>query len=132
MASTCEKKIPAEARLIHVEQISLYKFYRFKKKQQTQLKIQQVKQDVLNQWESMGFKLIKKIMTLIHARTWIYHKRHSYLVKGAMFVIGCIYQKAIVKENYRYSQQKVLFLIEFQVQQMFIYVFVKFISQSYI
>ena len=55
MTSTSEKKIAAEVGLIHAEQISLYKFHRFKKKQQTQLKTKQVKQDMLNQWESMGF-----------------------------------------------------------------------------
>ena len=32
MTSICEKKMSAEVRLIHAEQISLYKFYRFKKK----------------------------------------------------------------------------------------------------
>ena len=36
------EKILAEMRPIHTEQISLYKFHR-------------VKQDILNQWESMGF-----------------------------------------------------------------------------
>ena len=53
MKSTCEKKISVEVRLIHAEQRSLYKFHRFKKKQQTQPKTKQVKQDILNQWESM-------------------------------------------------------------------------------
>ena len=48
------KKISAEVRLIHAEQISLYKFYGFKKRQYTQLKTKQVIQDILNQWESMG------------------------------------------------------------------------------
>ena len=33
MTSTSEKKIAAEVGLIHAEQISLYKFHRFKKKQ---------------------------------------------------------------------------------------------------
>ena len=55
MTSTCKKKISAEVRLIHAEQISLYKFHRFKKKHYTQLKTKQVEQDILNQWESMGF-----------------------------------------------------------------------------
>ena len=32
MTSICEKKISAEVRLIHAEQISSYKFNRFKKK----------------------------------------------------------------------------------------------------
>ena len=59
MTSIYEEKISAEVRLIHAEQISLYKFHRFKKKQQTQLNTKQVKKDILNQWETMGFpKLI--------------------------------------------------------------------------
>ena len=33
MTSTSEKKIAAEVGLIHAEQIPLYKFHRFKKKQ---------------------------------------------------------------------------------------------------
>ena len=32
MTLICEKKISAEVRLIHAEQISLYKFHRFEKK----------------------------------------------------------------------------------------------------
>ena len=35
MTSVCEKNISAEVRLIHAEQVTLYKFHRFKKKQQT-------------------------------------------------------------------------------------------------
>ena len=50
-----EKKISAEVRLIHAEQISSYNFIVLRKKQLTQLKIKQVEQDILNQWESMGF-----------------------------------------------------------------------------
>ena len=58
MTSICEKKILEEVRLIPAEQI-LYKFRRFKKKQSTQLKTKQIKQDILNQWESIGLpKLI--------------------------------------------------------------------------
>ena len=53
MRKICEKKISAEVRLIHEEQISLYKFHRFKKKQKTQLKTKQVRQDILNQWEAI-------------------------------------------------------------------------------
>ena len=33
MTSICEKQISAEVRFVHVEQISLYKFQRFNKKQ---------------------------------------------------------------------------------------------------
>ena len=54
MTSMCEKNISAEVRLIHAEQISLYKFHRFKKKQEIQLKTKQVKQGILNQWKSIG------------------------------------------------------------------------------
>ena len=54
MTSICEKKISAEVRLIHEEQISLYNFIVLRKNK-TQLKTKQVKQDILNQWESMGF-----------------------------------------------------------------------------
>ena len=56
MTSICEKKISAEARIIHAEQISLYNFIVLRK---NKLKTKQVKQDILNQWESVGFpKLI--------------------------------------------------------------------------
>ena len=34
---------------------SLHKFHRLKKKQRTQLKTKQVKQDILNQWATMDF-----------------------------------------------------------------------------
>ena len=54
MTSICEKKISAEVRLIHEEQISLYNFIVLRKNK-TQLKTKQVKQDILNQWESMDF-----------------------------------------------------------------------------
>ena len=59
MTSICEKKISAEVRLIHAEQISFYKFHHFKKKQYTQLKTKQVKHDILNQWKSMDFPKLK-------------------------------------------------------------------------
>ena len=55
MTSLFEKKISAEVRVIHAEQMSLYNFIVLRKKQQTQLKTAQLKQDILNQWESMGF-----------------------------------------------------------------------------
>ena len=50
MMSICEKNISAEVRLIHVEQVSLYIFIVLRKNNR-----QQLKQDILNQWESMGF-----------------------------------------------------------------------------
>ena len=49
MTSVCEKKISAEVRLIHAEQISLYNFIILRKKQWTQMKTKQLKQDILNQ-----------------------------------------------------------------------------------
>ena len=53
MTSVCEKKISAEVRNIHAEQISLYKFHRFEKKQQTQLKTEQ-KVKHFKHFKSMG------------------------------------------------------------------------------
>ena len=50
MTSICEKNISAEVRLIYVEQVSLYIFIVLRKNNR-----QQLKQDILNQWESMGF-----------------------------------------------------------------------------
>ena len=49
MMSIYEKKISAEVRLIHAEQMSLYNFIILMKKQWTQMKIKQLKQDILNQ-----------------------------------------------------------------------------------
>ena len=58
MTSICEKNVSAEVRLIHTDQITLYKFHRFKK---------QVKQGILNQWEFMGFpKLQSKTWKTVH------------------------------------------------------------------
>ena len=41
------KKISAEVRLIHAEQMSLYNFVILRKKQWTQMKTKQLKQDIL-------------------------------------------------------------------------------------
>ena len=49
MASINEKEISAEARLIHAEQMSLHNFIILRKKQLTQMKTKQLKQDILNQ-----------------------------------------------------------------------------------
>ena len=43
------KKISAEVRLIHAEQMTLYNFVILRKKQWTQMKTKQPKQDILNQ-----------------------------------------------------------------------------------
>ena len=42
-------------RLIHAEQMSLYNFIILKKKQWTQMKTKQLRQDISNQQESIGF-----------------------------------------------------------------------------
>ena len=47
MSSISEKKFLAKVRVIHAEQISLYEFHHFKKKQMTQLENKQVKQNIL-------------------------------------------------------------------------------------
>ena len=44
-----------EVRLIHAEQMSLYNFIILKRKQWSQIKTKQLKQDILNQKESIGF-----------------------------------------------------------------------------
>ena len=57
MTSIYEKKISAEVRRTHADQMSLYNFITLRKKQWTHTK--QLKQDILNQQESIGFpKLI--------------------------------------------------------------------------
>ena len=49
MASIYEKEISAEVRLVYAKQISLYNFLTLMKKQWTQMKNKQLKQDILNQ-----------------------------------------------------------------------------------
>ena len=49
----------------------------FEKKQQTQLKTKQVKQDILNQLESMGFP--KLYLTLYTVRIETFHKIYMYI-----------------------------------------------------
>ena len=49
MTSIYEKKISAEVRFIHAEQMSLYNFIILRKKQWTQMKTKKLKQDILNQ-----------------------------------------------------------------------------------
>ena len=49
MTSIYEKKISAEGRLIHAKQMSLYNFIILRKKQWTQMKTEQPKEDILNQ-----------------------------------------------------------------------------------
>ena len=55
MTSIDEKKISAEEWLIHAEQISLYNSIVLRKKQWTQMKTKQLKQDIFNEKESIGF-----------------------------------------------------------------------------
>ena len=49
MTSIYMKKISVEVQLIHAEQMSLYSFIILRKKQWTQMKTKQLKQDILNQ-----------------------------------------------------------------------------------
>ena len=55
MTSPMRKKNSAEVRFIHAEQMSLYNFIILRKKQWTQMQNKQLKQDILNQYESIGF-----------------------------------------------------------------------------
>ena len=58
MMSICEKNISAEVQSIDAEQMSLYNFTVLRKKQ-TQLKTEQLKQNISNEWEYIGhYKLI--------------------------------------------------------------------------
>ena len=58
MTSICEKKFRQKYGLFMPNKC-LYNFMVLRKEQQTQLKTEQLKQDILNQWESIGFsKLI--------------------------------------------------------------------------
>ena len=66
LTSICEKHFLAEVRLIHAEQMSYYNFIVLRKKQQTQLNAEQLKQDILNQWGSIAFsKLISPIRAVL-------------------------------------------------------------------
>ena len=49
MTSVYEEKNLAEVQFIHAEQMSLYNFIFLRKKQWTQMKTKQLKQDILNQ-----------------------------------------------------------------------------------
>ena len=49
MMSIYEKIISAKVWLVHAEQMSLYNFINLRKKQWTQMKTKQLKQDILNQ-----------------------------------------------------------------------------------
>ena len=48
MMSMCKKIFFAEVQLIHAEQMSLYNFVILRKKQLTQLKNEQLRQDISN------------------------------------------------------------------------------------
>ena len=45
-----------------------------------------------------------------------------HIQQKALFIISYIYQKAIVKENCSYGQQKVLFVIELQILQKVMFI----------
>ena len=49
MTSVYEKKISAEVQLIHAAQMPLFNFIILRKRQWTQMKTKQLKQDILNQ-----------------------------------------------------------------------------------
>ena len=55
MTSFMIKENSAEVRFIHAEQMSLYNSIILRKEQWTHIKIKQLKQDILNQYESIGF-----------------------------------------------------------------------------
>ena len=48
--------------------------------------------------------------------------KNIYIQQKAMFIISYIYQRAIVKENCSYSHQKVLFVMELQIQQKIMFI----------
>ena len=55
MTSIYAKNISEQVRLIHAEEMYLYSFIILRKKQWTQKKAKQFKQDILNQQEFIGF-----------------------------------------------------------------------------
>ena len=55
MTSFMIKENSAEVRFIHAEQMSLHNSIILRKEQWTHIKIKQLKQDILNQYESIGF-----------------------------------------------------------------------------
>ena len=55
MTSICEKKMSAEVQLIHAEEICLLNFIIFWKKDHTQLKTKQLKQNIFRSMEIYGF-----------------------------------------------------------------------------
>ena len=55
MTSCMRKENLAEVRFIHAEQMPLYNLIILRKEQWTHMKIKQLKQDILNQYESIGF-----------------------------------------------------------------------------
>ena len=79
MTSIYEKKISAEVRLIHAEQMFLYNFIVLRKKQQTQMKTKQLNKDILNQQEAIGFPKLSKNITP--------SKQHDLNVKDVVQII---------------------------------------------
>ena len=67
------KKKSAEVRVIHAEQVSLYNFIILRKRQWTQVKIKQLKQDTLNQWEFIGFPIYVANKFLRSSKNKKYH-----------------------------------------------------------
>ena len=87
MTSIYEKKISAEVRLIHAEQMSLYNFIILRKKQWTQVKTKQLKQDILNQEESIGFPKLYMLskLTVINTSTLL-HVIHTTVLNRDLIV----------------------------------------------
>ena len=52
----------------------------------------------------------------------LFRTKDIYVKQKAMFIISYIYQEVIVKENCSYSYQKVLFVIELQIQQKVMFI----------
>ena len=68
MTSICKKNISAQVRLIHADRMSSYNFIVLKKKNNRQ----QLKQDILNQWESMVFSKLN--MSYANNRSYVSYR----------------------------------------------------------
>ena len=71
MTSCMRKENLAEVRFIHAEQMSLYNLIILRKEQWTHMKIKQLKQDILNQYESIGFP------KLLYLSNQLWRNQHS-------------------------------------------------------
>ena len=64
----------------------------------------------------------QRIEVMLSENIHRFSTKDIYIKQKAMFIISYIYQKAIVKENCSYSYQKVLFVIELQIQQKVMFI----------